>query len=147
MIHTPANIVANWLIRTELTRPAGTSLDWGTYTNFLPDDKWTGSKNTVSIMDQTGRLSGRKHSSGAFNRHPGLQFFVKSEEETLGYNKVLDIWDASTQNLRRITIVVEEIAYKIHSLTMTSDIVTISTPSEMRFRLWSMNSVCSIVQL
>lgn len=147
MLHSPAEIISYYLIRKEFSRPIPTTLSWGTYIDVVPDKKLIGGTiNVVSILNQTGKQSGRRM-DGTVNRHPGVQFIIRSRLHSTSYNKMEELIPLITENMVRKLITVEEIQYRFESLTLTSEPIRLDPPEGLDFRGWSLNATCTITQL
>jgi len=141
--HSPAYILANYLVDAGLTTFGGT---WPVYIGKEPDTP----DDCVTIYDTDGRIQGRTHYDGEMQEHYGIQVRVRSAPHRIveGYRKCKSILQNFDTEVLRTLVVIGSSTYKIQAITRQSDVIPLGdeSPSSRRY-VQVANALVSLVQL
>jgi len=134
LVHTPAEILVQYLVSAESMNLPSDSSDWPIYTHRMPDSSDV-ANNTIAVFNTGGVLDG-KDMSGAMDQHRGLQVRVRATSERLGYVQLQGMVEFLIAiHFVLVTMAVDGEIYRINSISQTSDVVPISEDDKRRTHL------------
>lgn len=144
MNHSPAYIMAQYLIGQGLAKDPGDSGDWPIYVANLPDGENVVS-DAVACMDTAPVKDGRVMEGEAIF-HYGVQLLVRTSDYTTGYAK----GEALIENLETINNFQVDIggdAYIIQNVSPTTGVVAIGQDDRSRREMFSLNFLVTIEEV
>jgi len=146
MNHTPAYIIAQYLIGEGLLTAPDESGDWPVYTGILPDSPEV-KDDIVACMDTAGIKDGRSMESGVSLFHQGFQILLRATEYNVGYAKAQDLADALAE-IQNEEEVILDTTYEINNVTQTTDVVIVSQEEGSKRRsIFSVNFLVTLTVL
>lgn len=142
MTHSPARVVR------EALKSLGVVVDGTSFVDFMPDNQAI----STCFYNTPGRLQGieRAKPDGAPTqvRKPGIQVRVRSlaSQAANAYDKIETLRIACLQQVRDFSLTIGSDPYRIESLTMTSDILTLGRDPSNQFASYTFNLVATIDQ-
>ena len=145
MNHTPAYIIAQYLIGEGFLTTPGESGDWEVYTGNLPDGDDV-ENNIVACMDTESVKDGRVM-AGENIFHYGVQLLLRSTAYNTGYAKMDDLVDA-LEAVDRDTVTISTSDYRLDNITLTTSIVVIGQEEGSKRReLFSLNFLVTLKEI
>lgn len=92
LTHSPAQILAAYLVDQALGTDPSLQAAWGVYINFMPDHTGV-NDNMISVRDTTG-LKESRCMNGVVSEFPGIQIKIRSKTFSEGWAKVKAIANA-----------------------------------------------------
>jgi len=145
MNHSPAEIVAQFLISKGAVVAPDDSGYWPVYVGILPDAAGVRDE-IVSSMDTEGVKDGRPMGGDPLF-HKGVQLMLRAQEYNSGYIKGSAL-AATMATARRSRVRIGDDAYRIDSVTQTTDVVAIGQEEGTKRRwLFSVNFLATLQEV
>jgi len=146
MNHSPAYILAQYLIDEGLLTDSTESDDWKVYVGSLPDGSLTG-HNAVGCMDtapvKDGRIMG-----GAPLFHHGIQLLIRSTGYNEGYTKASALAAALAEVVNEEVFVSSLYSYEIANVTQTTGVVVLGQEEGTKRReMFSVNFLATLKEV
>lgn len=144
--HSPALIVANYLVDSGLASGPGPGGSWPVFVNKEPDVP----DECITVYDADGRLEGRTHVDGEMQEHAGIQVRVRVAPHRIveGYQKTKTILRNFDTQVLRTLVTIGSNTYKIQAITRQSDVIPLGdeSPTSRRY-VQVANALVSLTQL
>lgn len=140
LLNSPADIVRNLLITLGLgANPPSSS--WPIYHKSEPDTP----DNVITVFDTEGRNDGRMNPTLQRMYHHGIQIRVRSGTHNPGYIKANAIAIAIDENVYRETVTIAGVAYCVHCIIRTSDVIPLGKETPISKRdLFVINAILAV---
>jgi hypothetical protein len=142
MIHTSAEILAQYMMDVGIFEMPSQAANWPLYIAFLPARE-NGNDSAV-IAETTGILDGR-YADGKYVEHYGSQLRVRSLSYSEGYLKTYN----ASQELNSILntpITLDGVFYRINNVSRTSSVIPLGIEENGRGFSFSVNFLTTISQ-
>lgn len=142
MIHTSAEILAQYMMDVGIFEMPSQAASWPLYIAFLPARE-NGNDSAV-ITETTGVLDGR-YADGMYVEHYGSQLRVRSLSYSDGYLKTYN----ASQELNSILntpITLDGVFYRINNVSRTSSVIPLGVEENGRGFSFSVNFLTTISQ-
>lgn len=145
MNHSPAYILAQYLIGEGLlSDPTGAGA-WKVYVGMLPDGQTT-EHNAVGCIDTTPLKDGRLN-SGPSIFHYGIQLLLRSSAYNTGYAKASALLEA-LEAVDRDTVTISGTTYRLMNVSPTGGIVVLGQEDGTKRReLFSVNFLVTLKEV
>jgi len=144
--HSPAYIVAQYLIGQTLLSNPGDSGDWHVFVGYLPDGDNV-DHNAVGCIDTSPVKDGRVMMSGETILHYGVQLLLRASDYNTGYSKA----ETLMRNLETITEFKVDIGgdtYIIWNVSPATGVVAIGQDDgSKRWEMFSLNFLVTIEEV
>jgi len=122
MNHSPAEIIAQYLISKGKVIQPGESGTWPIYVGYLPDAPESRvDPDVVASMDSESLKDGRVMGGDPLF-HRGVQILLRGKDYNEGYVKAEDLAN-TLASARRSRVRIGDDAYRIDNVTQTTDVV------------------------
>ena len=142
MIHTSAEILAQYMMDVGIFEMPSQAASWPLYIAFLPARE-NGNDSAV-IAETTGILDGR-YADGKYVEHYGSQLRVRSLSYSEGYLKT---YNASLElnSILNTPITLDGVFYRINNVSRTSSVIPLGVEENGRGFSFSVNFLTTITQ-
>lgn len=141
--HSPADILAAWLIAEGYgTRPSANGL-WPIYVNFMPG----GNNEAICVYDTVGTNDGRSHRDGELIEHPGIQIRFRANDHRTGYYKADTIAKEGLDTINQAPAVINSSNYLIQNAKRTGNINSLGEDPATRKRIFTVNALLTVSQV
>ncbi len=142
MIHTSAEILAQYMMDVGVFEMPSQAASWPLYIAFLPARE-NGNDSAV-IAETTGILDGR-YADGKYVEHYGSQLRVRSLSYSEGYLKT---YNASLElnSILNTPITLDGVFYRINNVSRTSSVIPLGVEENGRGFSFSVNFLTTISQ-
>lgn len=142
MIHTSAEILAQYMMDAGIFEMPSHGANWPLYIAFLPARE-NGNDSAV-IAETTGVLDGR-YADGVYVEHYGSQLRVRSLSYSDGYLKT---YNASLElnSILNAPITLDGVFYRINNVSRTSSVIPLGVEENGRGFSFSVNFLTTISQ-
>lgn len=141
LTHSPADVIASLLVDNGVTVAASTGNAWSTFIDTEPDAP----DNCVTIYNTSGRLLGRTHVDKEVQLTHGIQIRVRATTNPVGYSKMSAISEVCDA-VARGAITLDAIDYLVHSMTRSSDVLSLGKLPETNRSIFTINYLLSITK-
>lgn len=146
MEHSPAYIIARYLIGQTLLSDPTVSGAWPVYVGVLPDGDKTVDDIAMS-MDTAGLKDGRLMNTGKNIIHEGVQLMVRAEAYNTGYEKTRALATA-LEGVDGNQITIGTSTYQIDNVSQTSSVMVLGQEEGTKRReLFSVNFLITLKEV
>jgi len=146
MNHSPAYILAQYLINEGLVIDPQDSGDWPVYVGMLPDDENV-KDNIVACMDTEPLKDGRIFEDGENIWHYGFQTLVRAVRYNTAYEKAEELAE-NLETVNRDEITISSSTYRIDNVSQTTGAVSLGQEDGSRRRqLFSTNFLVTLKEI
>ena len=140
MIHTSAEILAQYMMDVGIFEMPSQAASWPLYVAFLPARE-NGNDSAV-ITETTGVLDGR-YADGVYVEHYGSQLRVRSLSYSEGYLKT---YNASLElnSILNTPITLDGVFYRVNNVSRTSSVIPLGVEENGRGFSFSANFLTTI---
>ena len=142
MIHTSAEILAQYMMDVGIFEMPSQAASWPLYIAFLPARE-NGNDSAV-IAETTGILDGR-YADGKYVEHYGSQLRVRSLSYSEGYLKT---YNASLElnSILNTPITLDGVFYRINNVSRTSSVIPLGVEENGRGFSFSVNFLTTVTE-
>ena len=140
MIHTSAEILAQYMMDVGIFEMPSQAASWPLYVAFLPASEE--GKDSAVFTETTGVLDGR-YSDGIYVEHYGSQLRVRSFSYSAGFLKAVE----ASQKLNAILnmqVSLDGVLYRINNVSRTSSVIPLGVEENGRGFSFSVNFLTTI---
>jgi len=145
MLHSPAQIVAAFLIGEALCSAVVDGTAWPVFVGHMPDGEG-GVDELATVYDTGGIHDGDNQETGEAYEHPGLQIKIRSKDYQAAYGKIVATV-AALNAVHNKSITVDGTAYLIAAISQTSTIAGMGLEPGTRRFLFSGNFILAVTQV
>ena len=142
MIHTSAEILAQYMMSLGIFEMPSRAASWPLYVAFLPARE-NGNDSAV-ITETTGVLDGR-YADGVYVEHYGSQLRVRSLSYSEGYLKTCNA-SLELNSILNTPITLDGVFYRINNVSRTSSVIPLGVEENGRGFSFSVNFLTTITQ-
>ena len=146
MNHSPAYIIAQFLIEEGIFIDPSESGNWPLYVGLLPDGSDV-DHDVAACLDTESIKDGRIFEDGENIFHEGFQIIIRAEEYNTGYQKAKEV-TSILEVIFRDEIVISGTTYRIDNVTQTTGVVVLGQEEGSKRReLFSVNFLVTLKEI
>jgi hypothetical protein len=144
MNHSPAKVLAEAIISASLGSDVHDHAEWPVVDEFMPDLP----DGIIAVYSTSGLAGTKGMKTGGRSSKPGFEILVRAMENDDAWQKIEAVSNWLSKTLKRTVVSVEEISYRIESITLVGTTTFIGLETEGKRRpLFSLNGRVTISQI
>jgi hypothetical protein len=143
--HSPADIIRSLLSNISgIGSLPSAEIDWPISCSLeLPNPD-----NTITVFDTQGTDDGYHQTNGEVQGMNGIQIRIRGTDHQTGWRKSNQVYNTLSKGVYQVYVVIDEIYYLVHSVTITSDILPLGEEApKSRRQIFTINAVASILRI